>query len=153
MSIYNFESIEEKEVLETELLKQLKARLPELEALLKLSDSHNRGENLFYRFHHHSVKVYDLQIFTANIVTALRDIFPGRDLNEEFLRIVDGGTGRIFELGHNQRWHEETRPILEVFFHARMMLQMAVQYAGKLDSRPAMLPNGWAAFLYLYRLR
>jgi len=63
------------------------------------------------------------------------------------------GTGRIFELGHNQRWHEETRPILEAFFHARMMLQMAVQYAGKLDSRPAMLPNGWAAFLYLYRLR
>lgn len=57
MSIYNFESIEEKEVLETELLKQLKARLPELEALLKLSDSHNRGENLFYRFYHHSVKV------------------------------------------------------------------------------------------------
>lgn len=33
------------------------------------------------------------------------------------------------------------------------MLQLAVKYAGKLDSPPPMLPSGWAAVLYLYRLR
>jgi len=153
MSIYKPDSHEEKKLLETELLKQLKTRLPELEALLEKSDSHWHSEDMFYRFYHQSFKVYYLQADTETIVAALRDLLPGRELNEDFMRIVDGGTGRKFEPEHNQRWQEETRPILEAFFHARMMLQLAVQYAGKLDSPPSMLPSGWAAVLYLYRLR
>ncbi len=153
MSIHNPYSREEKEVLEVELLKQLKACLPKLEALLEESDSHWKGEDLFYRFYHHSFKVYHLQIVTEAIVTALRDLLPGREINGDFSRIVDEGTGRKFEMEHNGRWHEETRPILEAFFHARMMLRLAIDYAKAIDSPPTALPSGWAAVLYLYNLR
>jgi hypothetical protein len=146
-------SQEEIETLEAELLTQLKARLPDLEALLEESDSHWHGEDAFYRFYHQSFKVYYLQRDTEAIVAALRNLMPGRELNEDFLRIVSEGTGKKFEMEHNQRWHEETRPILEAFFHARMMLHLAVEYAKTLESPPTALPSGWAAVLYLYRLR
>jgi hypothetical protein len=43
-------------------------------------------------------------------------------------------------------------PILEAFFHALFMLEMAVRYAD-LGEPPQMLPSGWAALLYLYDLR
>jgi len=153
MPIHGRDSREEIEKLEAVLLKQLKERLPELEALLEESGSHWHGEDGFYRFYHQSLKVYHLQEDTEAIVVALRDLLPGRDLNEDFVRIVGEGTGKEFELEHNQRWLQETRPILEAFFHARMMLQLAVKYGRKLDSPPLALPSGWAAVLYLYRLR
>lgn len=122
MPIHGRDSREEIEKLEAELLKQLKERLPELEALLEESGSHWHGEDGFYRFYHQSLKVYHLQEDTEAIVVALRDLLPGRDLNEDFVRIVSEGTGKEFEMEHNQRWLQETRPILEAFFHARMML-------------------------------
>jgi hypothetical protein len=153
MTSHKRSSQEEIETLEAELLDQLKARRPDLEALLEESDSHWHGEDAFYRFYHQSFKVYYLQRDTEAIVAALRDLIPGRELNEDFLRIVGEGTGKKFEMEHNQRWHEETRPILEAFFHARMMLHLAVEYAKRLDSPPSALPSGWAAVLYLYRLR
>ena len=153
MTSHKRSSQEEIETLEAELLTQLKARLPDLEALLEESDSHWHGEDAFYRFYHQSFKVYYLQRDTEAIVAALRDLMPGRELNEDFLRIVGEGTGKKFEMEHNQRWHEETRPILEAFFHARMMLHLAVEYGKRLDSPPSALPSGWAAVLYLSRLR
>jgi len=153
MPAHNQSSHEEIKTLEAELLNQLKSRLPDLETLLKKSDSHWHGEDGFYRFYHQSLKVYHLQEDTEAIVAALRDLMPGRDLNEAFLRIAGEGTGKTFEMEHNQRWLEETRPVLEAFFHARMMLHLAVEYAKKLDSPPLALPSGWAAVLYLYRLR
>ncbi len=67
--------------------------------------------------------------------------------------IVDKGTGAKFETEHNERRKVEPRRILEAIFHARMMLQLAVKYAGELDSPPSFLPSGWAAVLYLYDLR
>lgn len=50
-------TMKEEEMLEVEQLKQLKARLPELEVLLEKLDSHWHGEDSFYRFYHHSSKV------------------------------------------------------------------------------------------------
>lgn len=153
MSFQAPNTLKEIQALESDLLSQLKARLPDLEALLKESDSHWHGEDAFYRFYHQSFKVYYLQRDTEAIVAALRDLMPGLELNEDFLRIVGEGTGKKFEMEHNQRWHEETRPILEAFFHARMMLHLAVEYGKRLDSPPSTLPSGWAAVLYLYRSR
>lgn len=153
MPIHGRDSREEIEKLEAVLLKQLKERLPELEALLEESGSHWHGEDGFYRFYHQSLKVYNLQADTQAIVAALGALMPERKLNETFLQIVGEGTGKIFQMEHNERWLEETRPILEAFFHARMMLQLAVKYGRKLDSPPLALPGGWAAVLYLYRLR
>ena len=53
----------------------------------------------------------------------------------------------------DQRTWAAGRPILEAFFHARYMLEMAVKYGKELDRPPNCLPSGWAAFLYLYDLR
>lgn len=39
------------------------------------------------------------------------------------------------------------------FFHARFFLEMVCRYGRELDEPPAMLPSGWAAVLYLYRMR
>lgn len=153
MSVQKRNFQEESETLESDLLTQLKLRLPELESLLEKSDSHWHGEDGFYRFYHQSFKVYRLQEDTEFIVAALCDLLPGRNLNEAFLRIVGEGTGKTFKMEHNERWLEETRPILEAFFHARTMLHLAVDYAKKLDRPPQVLPSGWAAVLSLYGLR
>jgi hypothetical protein len=66
---------------------------------------------------------------------------------------VSQGTGKKFVLDHNNRWLKVTRPIVEAFFHARYMLEMAVKYGKELERPPNCLPSGWAAFLYLYDLR
>jgi hypothetical protein len=69
------------------------------------------------------------------------------------MQIVKEGTGKTFENEHNRRWPQETRPIVEAFFHARYFLEMAVRYGKDLEHPPRMLPSGWAALLYLYNLR
>lgn len=135
------------------LLDAIKTRLPELEALLESVSSHWHGEDSFYRFYHQSFKVYALQGDTERIVAALRALLPERELNKWFAQIMREGTGRIFGPDHNQRWLAATRPILEAFFHARTMLDLAVKYGHELDTAPQTLPSGWAALLYLFDLR
>lgn len=148
-----FEPEEVKIKLSEELFAQLKAQLPELEKLVEETDRHWGGEDSFYRFYHQSFKVYGIQAETQKLVEALRKLMPERELNPDFLRIINEGTGKQFTFEHNRRWHEETRPMLEAFFHAQMMAKMAVKYAKKLDAPPQFMPSGWAAFLYLYNLR
>jgi hypothetical protein len=135
------------------LLANMRAALPSLEALFEECSSHWGFEDRIYRFYHQSFKVYWLQDSTAKIVDALQGLAPDRKLNEWFVQIVSEGTGRAFEPQSNDRWLEETRPIVEAFFHARFFLEMAVRYAKELERPPRVLPSGWAAFLYLYGLR
>ncbi len=141
------------ETAERALLGALRERLPELRALLQKVSSHDYGEDAFYRFYHQSFKVYWLQEHTREIVAALQALAPGRPLHEWFQQIVRDGTGRVFAPEHNRRWLEETRPIVEAFFHARTMLEFAVRYGAELDAPPRRIPSGWAAVLYLYGLR
>jgi hypothetical protein len=135
------------------LLSNLKAALPNLEALLQESCSHWGYEDRIYRFYHQSFKVYRLQTATAQIVEALQALAPERQLDEWFREIVTDGTGRSFHVAHNDRWLAETRPILEAFFHARYFLEMAVRYGRDLTRPPSLLPSGWAALLTLFGLR
>jgi hypothetical protein len=135
------------------LLRNLKASLPALEALLDRCSSHWGYEDPVYRFYHQSFKVYTLQATTTDIVEALRALAPDRSLNDWFVQIVAAGTGHTFEPAHNHRWLEVTRPIVEAFFHARYFLEMAVRYGRALDAPPRVLPSGWAAILELYDLR
>jgi hypothetical protein len=65
---------------------------------------------------------------------------------------VAEGTGHVFTTADNERWLEVTRPIVEAFFHARFLLEIAVRYAD-LDAPPNPLPSGYAALLYLFDLR
>jgi len=136
-----------------QLLSNLKLSLAELEELLDECDNHWGYEDPVYRFYHQSFKVYGLQATTARIVAALQHLAPARSLHASFTQIVRDGTGKSFELEHNERWLEITRPIVEAFFHARYFLQMAVRYGKTLELPPATLPSGWAALLYLYGLR
>jgi len=136
-----------------ELFSNLKSALPAFAKLLDEHTGHWGYEDPVYRFYHQSFKVYDLQEATTNIVAALQRLAPDRRLNAWFLRIVEEGTGETFELEHNQRWLEVTRPILEAFFHARYFLEMAVRYGRELEAPPRLLPSGWGALLHLYGLR
>ena len=133
------------------LFSKLKEALPKLEELLE--ECIGKSEDRIYRFYHQSFKVYGLQELTLKIIEALQALAPGRPFNEWFMQIVKSGTGKRFEMDHNDRWLEETRPILEAFFHAQYFLEMAVYYGKELEHPPRMLPSGWAAFLYLFNLR
>lgn len=135
------------------LLAGIKQRLPELEELLKQVSDHWGFEDGFYRFYHQSFKVYGLQARTVRIREALGSLNPGKEMNAWFCRILDEGTGREFVPEANKEWLAHTRPILEAFFHARTMLELAVKYGRELEHAPAMMPSGWAALLYLYNMR
>jgi hypothetical protein len=135
------------------LFANLQAQLAELETLLRQCSNHWGYEDPIYRFYHHSFKVYGLQDETVKIVQALEGLAPHLALNEQFLRIVAEGTGKIFTPKDNRNWEVLTRPILEAFFHARFFLEMAVKYGHELQAPPNTLPSGWAALLYLYNLR
>jgi len=136
-----------------ELLQNLQAQLPALEALLTLCSNHWGYEDPIYRFYHHSFKVYGLQDQTAKIVQALQGLAPQLPLNEQFMRIVAEGTGKVFKPADNRNWETVTRPMLEAFFHARFFLEMAVKYGKVIKSPPLSMDSGWAALLYLYNLR
>lgn len=135
------------------LFASLRERLPALTELLGRVDRHWGGEDGVYRFYHRSWKVYRLQDLTTEMVAVLQAAAPEQALDPWFLQIVREGTGKAWAQEHNARWLEETRPILEAFFHARYFLAMAVKYAGELERAPQMMPSGWAAILCLYGMR
>src|SRR5436189_199394 len=107
--------MEKRDELSQGLLSAIKARLAEFSDLLEKVTSHWHGEDAFYRFYHQSFKLYRLQDGTGEIVTALRSLAPNRPLNPWFEQIIQEGTGKDFQPEHNQRWLEESRPVLEVF--------------------------------------
>ena len=136
-----------------ELLRGLKRELADFEELLADCSNMWGYDDAVYRFYHQSFKVYAVQESTLRIVARLKALAPDRELNAWFLQIVADGTGKIFTPDDNRRWLDTTRPILEAFFHARFFLEMAVKSGRELSAPPNCLPSGWAALLYLYRLR
>lgn len=155
------------------LWKNLKKAKPKLERLLVTESGHWSYEDGVYRFYHQSFKVFYLQARTLEIVEALKQLAPpeGEEsrfkfylkkgalpsefpiLHPWFMKIVQDGTGKEFDLKDNENWLPVTRPIVEAFLHAKYFLEMAVRYAKDLKRPPAMLPSGWASVLYLYGLR
>ncbi len=137
---------------EAALLAGLRRDRRELDDLLGRCSGPWGYEDGMYRFYHQSWKVYGLQAATQAIVDRLRALVPNRPLTKQFLEIVAAGTGKRFAIDHDARWSEETRPIVEAFFHARYFLAMAVRYAD-LEEPPTILPSGYAALLELFDLR
>jgi hypothetical protein len=144
--------LSEENELRKKLLENMKKALPELE---RLSDEINEWiyEDGIYRYYHHSFKVFNVQGYTCKIIEILQDLLPKRKLNSMFIKIITEGTGKKFDISMNANWENETRPILEAFFHALFMLNMAIKYGKELDEVGVFLPSGWAALLYLYDLR
>jgi len=138
---------------DAKLLTRLRRNLPAMRELRKRCMGHWIYEDGVYRFYHHSFKVYRLQDATLEIVGVLRRLAPGRELDQDFIRIVRDGTGRSFRASDNLRWARRTRPILEAFFHALYFLDVAVRYGSSLRRPPRVLPSGWASLLTLYGLR
>ncbi len=143
------------------LLKEIKARMPDLEKALGSYASHWGYEDPIYRFYHHSFKVYWLtQERVVETVKLFREIGRAagavndeRDLNPYYLKIVADGTGKKWKQEHNERWLEETRPMVEAFLHTEHFLRMMVKYGKSLDEAPNSLPSGWATVLYLFNCR
>lgn len=135
------------------LLTTAKERLPQLKALLAEASSHWGYEDPIYRFYHQSFKVYHVQTQTQRIVAELRALAPNLKMNPWFEGIVAEGTGKQFDVSHNDDWLRHTRRMVEAFFHARHFLAMVCKYAEELDAPPQPMPSGWASVLYLYNLR
>ena len=134
------------------LLASIKRALPRLRELLDKTNEEWCYEDGIYRFYHQSFKVYGLQDHTTTIVNALAALAEG-PLNEDFMAVVNEGTGKKFEESHNGAWSRHTRPIVEAFFHAHFFLTMVVKYGSELEEAPSLLPSGWASVLYLYGQR
>lgn len=135
------------------LLLAIKTRHAALTALLETASSHWHAEDAFYRFYHQSWKLFGLQRDTVAIVEELRSLWPEKKLHGWFEQIIREGTGLEFSFDHNRDWLRRGRPILEAFFHARTMLELAVKYGCQLDHAPRAMPSGWAALLELYSAR
>jgi hypothetical protein len=135
------------------LLTNLKKERKALNSLLQSCSGEWTYFDPVYRYYHQSFKVFGLQAKTLELIASLQSLAPDRKLNTRFMNIVSEGTGKTFELEHNQRWDEVTRPILEAFFHTRFFLECAVRSARTLRAAPQLLPSDWAALLYLFDLR
>jgi hypothetical protein len=135
------------------LLANLKAALPNLEKLREECRARD-DEDVPYRLLHQSNKVYGAQHHTTEIVTCLRVVAPDPGkLDAHFEEIVAAGTGKKWELSHNDDWTRHTRPIVEAYFWTRYLLDMAIRFAREYDRPPAIMDYGWAALLTVYRLR
>lgn len=147
-------SLPESAAREKTLFANIKAQLPDLDALREKMNGHWQYEDMVYRYYHGSFKVFRSQDLTLEMVAALRDLLPEVRLNDTFEAIVTSGTGKDFTLEDNSRWDAATRPILEAFFHAKYFVEMICRYGHALDAPPETnLPSGWASVLYLYGLR
>lgn len=135
------------------LLDGIHREMPNLERVLDGVNDEWVHEDLVYRFWHQSFKVYALQPVTLSIVDALRACAPELGLCAWFEQIVLSGTGKTFEMSHNDDWLAHAKPIVDAFFHARFMLGMAVKYGHELEQAPGLLPSGWAALLELFQIR
>lgn len=148
------ERLQAQRLAQAELLANIKAALPDLEALHQRLTQNWVDEEMMYRFYHHSFKVFILQEHTTTIVDALGSLAPSHaPLNESFLEIINAGTGKEFELSMNDDWFSHTRPIVEAYHHARKFLDLVIGYGRLLDAPPSILPSGWALVLSLYNLR
>ena len=136
-----------------QLLCTIKERLPLLRHILKDISGHWGYEDLIYRFYHTSFKVYWIQGESKRIIKQFERIGGNLKINNLFNEIKTAGTGKKFDLKHNEAWSENTRPMLEAFFHAKFFLEMIVKYGEDLPNSPDVLPSGWAAVLSLYGLR
>jgi hypothetical protein len=147
------ERLADEDALRDRLLARMKEAGGELRALLAKMERHPGIEDRFYRFYHQSLKVYYAQEMTQEAVELLQSLLPERPLNAWFMQIVSEGTGKAFELSHNENWLHHTRPMVEALFHAHYFVKMACKYGQELEAQPPGLPSGYAALLYLFDLR
>lgn len=147
--------LEKKKTMEKALLDNIKQNMDMLGQLLEKYSGMWHFEDPIYRFYYQSFKVFRLKQDTQEIVDALEIICPeGTVISRRFYVLHHEARKKNFCISHtNENWLEETRVLVEAFFHARYFLEMAVKYGRELKSPPSPLPSGWAALLCFYNLR
>ena len=135
------------------LLDRIKINLPEIESLYRIFSGYE--EDYVYRFYHQSFKVFGAIEEIKKAGDLFEKIAPdGITLNEWYSRIADEAIGKSFDWEKtNPKWLDETRPILEAFWHSKYFLEQMLHSGTELQKSPQLLPGGWAAVLYLYNLR
>jgi hypothetical protein len=125
------------------LLGRIRERLPKIEELLVEIADHWGEEDGVYRFYHQSFKVFGIQQITKKAFTLIEEIGGETDpLNGWYCQIVKEGTEGDFRDDTNEHWPEQTRPILEAFWHTKYFLAMMAKYGKELQSAPRALPSG-----------
>jgi hypothetical protein len=145
----------EKESIHNQLLKNIKAKLPEFEKLLEEINGEWEYCDLIYRYYHGSFKVYYIQNYTIKIVNLLKSVAPERikDFNEQFEEIFKDGTNIKFSYKHNKNWNKYTLPQLQAFFHAKYFLEMAIKCGKEMKSDESCMRSSYAGLLYFYNMR
>lgn len=112
------------------LLSRIKANLPEIESLYKVFTGCE--EDYVYRFYHQSFKVFGAIEEIKKAGDLFEKIAPdGISLNEWYSRIADEAIGKSFDWEKtNPNWLDETRPILEAFWHSKIFLSRCFIPAG-----------------------
>lgn len=142
-----------RETAERQLLAVLKQRQEEVDGLLGIFES--AEEDGVYRYYHQSFKVYSLQGAVERAQRLFQELAPtGAALNPWLVAICEDACAHRFDPARsNRHWQEETRPILEAFWHCRYFLRQLARYGRELEVPPRTLPYGWAAVLCLYDIR
>lgn len=136
------------------LLDNVRARLGDLEGLLEEITSMWVYDDLIYRFWHQSFKVYGLQQYTLRIDRMLQSLASeGTAMHPWYIETLKAGCNKKFEIQHNAVWLQETRPIVDAFFHAKYMLEMVVKSAREEHEPGGFVSSAWAAVLELYQIR
>jgi hypothetical protein len=137
------------------MLQRIKTRLPDIDAWLESRADKWCEEDGVYRFYHQSYKVFDrLQDITREGFALITDIGGEADPPcEWYSQIVREGIEHEMDEKTNDQWLQQTRPILEAFWHTKYFFSMMSKYGHLLDTAPTCMPSGWAAVLYLFELR
>jgi hypothetical protein len=100
------------------LLRRIKARMADIDAWLAESADEWCEEDGVYRFYHQSMKVFYLQDLTRKGFTLISEIGGEQDPPHEwYCQVVKEGTAGDFNEKTNDEWLQQTRPILEAFWH------------------------------------
>lgn len=135
------------------LLERFRAGLPGLRWALEGYATVHEPEESMDRFYRRSRKFYRLQDSTLRMLKMLQSVLPHQPLNDSFMQILREGSWKVWQKEQDDRWMEETRPILEAFFHARWFTAVCAKYAELLPHAPRTMPGGWGGVLSLYNLR
>ena len=136
-----------------ELLASIKANRERIESCYKMFVKNEPDD--VYRFYHQSFKVFGMTEQIKYAKSLFESLAPqSTSLNSWFNEITGEAVGKEFNSETtNQNWLQETRPVLEAFWHSKYFLEQMIRSAEELETAPQILPSGWAAVLYLYNLR
>lgn len=135
------------------LLDRIKKGAADLQVQLDLADQEFGAPDLFYRFYTQSFKTFRIQQYTAKFMECIQTVAGDEKLHPWFLGIIAEGTDKVFDLSHNNEWLKHTRPMMEAYFHSRMVVEQMLWCSKNLTKAENWLDSPWAAVLTIYNLR